>query len=117
MREAVIVTFVCASAAGCAARAPAFSERFSASQASIRAAEEVGAEAIPRADAHLHLAREQVQRARRLSAEGAGERAQLMLMRAQADAELALAYAREARAEARAHEALAEVEAIQHRLR
>ncbi|WP_437683261.1 DUF4398 domain-containing protein [Sorangium sp. So ce131] len=112
MRKTVILTLLGASAAGCAARAPAFHERLIASQASIRAAEEVGADMIPRADLHLRLAREQLQRAERLSAEGARERARLMVMRAQADAELALAFAREERAEALAREALHEVEAI-----
>ncbi len=117
MRQAVILALIGASAAGCAARAPVPTERFIASQASIRAAEEVGADMVPRADVHLRLAREQVERARRLSTEGTRDRARLMLMRAQADAELALAYAREERAEALAREVLREVERIQERLR
>ncbi|KYF59148.1 hypothetical protein BE08_18160 [Sorangium cellulosum] len=117
MREAVIVTLLGASAAGCAARAPTFDERVFASQALIRAAEEVGVEEIPRADLHLRLAREQVERARRLSAEGAPDRARRMLLRAQADAELAIACAREARAQALAREAVGEVGSTQEQLR
>ncbi|WP_437738090.1 DUF4398 domain-containing protein [Sorangium sp. So ce1335] len=117
MRKAVILALAGASAAGCAARAPTFDERLFASQALIRTAEEVGVEEIPRADLHLRLAREQVQRAQRLSAEGAPDRARRMLLRAQADAELAIACAREARAQALAREALGEVGSIQEGLR
>ncbi|WP_437603710.1 DUF4398 domain-containing protein [Sorangium sp. So ce590] len=117
MRNAVILTLLGASAAGCAARTPPFSERVVASEAMIRAAEEVGAEEVPPADIHLCLAREQVERARRLSAEGVRDRARRMLLRAQADAELALALTREARAQALAREAVAEVGSIHRRLR
>ncbi|XXY49800.1 DUF4398 domain-containing protein [Sorangium sp. So ce269] len=117
MTNAVILTLLGASAAGCAARAATFDERLIASEALIRSAEEVGVEESPRADLHLRLAREQVQRAQRLSAEGVPDRARRMLLRAQADAELAVAVAREARAEALVREALREVGSIQQRLR
>lgn len=117
MKNAVFLTLFGASAAGCAAYAPSFSERLGASEAMIRAAEEVGADEDPRAEAHLRLAREQVQRATTLSADGVPERAQRMLLRAQADAELALALLREAQAQARTHEALEEVGSIQRQLR
>ncbi|WP_437820822.1 DUF4398 domain-containing protein [Sorangium sp. So ce1078] len=117
MRNAVILTLLGASAAGCAAPTAPFNERVVASQVMIRTAEEVGAEEIPPADLHLRLAREQVERARRLSAEGAPDRAQRMLLRAQADAELALALTRGARAQALAREAVGEVGSIHQRLR
>ncbi|WP_437291714.1 DUF4398 domain-containing protein [Sorangium sp. So ce406] len=117
MRKAVFLTLLGASAAGCAARTATFDERLFASQALIRTAEEVGVEEVPQADLHLRLAREQVQRAQRLSAEGAPDRARRMLLRAQADAELAIACAREARAQALAREALGEVGSIQEQLR
>jgi hypothetical protein len=106
-----------ASAAGCAAREHVSADRFIASQASIRAAEDHGASEVPRAARHLRLAREGVQAAKRLSAQGEGERARLMLMRAQVDAELALSIAREEQAERLAIEALREVEAIGAELR
>ncbi|WP_438002078.1 DUF4398 domain-containing protein [Sorangium sp. So ce185] len=117
MRKAVILTLLGASAAGCAARTATFGDRVVASEAMIRAAEEGGADEVPLADVHLRLAREQVERARRLSAEGVADRARRMLLRAQADAELAMALAREARAQARAREAVGEVGFIHQRLR
>ncbi|XXX82250.1 DUF4398 domain-containing protein [Sorangium sp. So ce134] len=117
MRKAVILTLLGASAAGCAAPAATFGDRAAASQVMILAAEEAGADEVPPADVHLRLAREQVERARRLSADGAPDRARRMLLRAQADAELAIALAREARAEALAREAVEEVGSIQQRLR
>ncbi|WP_437282802.1 DUF4398 domain-containing protein [Sorangium sp. So ce375] len=117
MRNAVFLALVGASVAGCAAHAPSFGERLGASEAMIRAAEEDGADEDPRAEAHLRLAREQVQRATRLSADGVPDRARRMLLRAQADAELALALAREARAQARTHEALEGVESIHRQIR
>ncbi|WP_437594162.1 DUF4398 domain-containing protein [Sorangium sp. So ce1000] len=116
MRNALFLTLICASA-GCAAQTPTFSERLGASEAMIRAAEEVGADEDPRADAHLRLAREQVARATRLSSEGVPDRARRMLLRAQADVELAIALAREARAQARTHETLEGVGAIHRQLR
>ena len=79
---------------GCAG-APPPNERMSMSSAAIRAAQEVGAEHVPRSALQLKLAQEQVERGKRLMDDGDNERADLVLQRAQADAELALALARE----------------------
>lgn len=73
-------------------------EKLTAAEASVRAAQEVGASSVPQAELHLKLAQEQVEMARRLSADGDNERASQVLLRAQADAELALALARDAQA-------------------
>jgi regulator of protease activity HflC (stomatin/prohibitin superfamily) len=57
----------------------------------IRAAEEAGAATVPQASLYLQLAKEEVESARTLSAQGNKEAARSMLTRAEADAELAIA--------------------------
>lgn len=74
-------------------------EKLSDAEASIRAAQEVGGNSVPQAELHLKLAQEQVETARKLSADGENERAATVLLRAKADAELALALARDAQAQ------------------
>jgi len=74
-------------------------EKLTAAEASVRAAQEVGASSVPQAELHLKLAQEQVQMARKLSDDGENERAAQVLLRAKADADLALALARDAQAE------------------
>ena len=64
------------------------------STSAIRAAEEVGASKVPGASFYLQLAKEEMEKARALSAKGDREQAQSMLSRAQADAELAVALSR-----------------------
>jgi hypothetical protein len=88
-------------------------ERLAANEASIRGAEELGAEGVPQARLHLQLAKDQTESAVRLAEDG-DERALLVLARAQSDAELALSLAREAtvhRAAVRAGEELESVKA------
>ena len=85
---AVLATWL---AAGCASTPL----RTEASTSGIRAAEEVGATKVPRAALHLQLAREELEKARRLSADGESERAASLLLRSEADAELAVALSRE----------------------
>lgn len=80
------------------ASAPAPNDQLASAEASVRAAHELGAEAVPRAELHLKLAKEQVTQARKLAQDGENERANLVLTRARADAELALALTREATA-------------------
>jgi hypothetical protein len=74
-------------------------EKLTDAEASIRAAKEVGGSSVPQAELHLKLAQEQVEFARKLSADGENERAAQVLLRAKADAELALALARDAQAQ------------------
>jgi len=62
----------------------------------MRAARELGAQHVPRAELHLRLAQEQVTEARKLAQDGDNEQAARLLNRAHADAELALALSREA---------------------
>lgn len=77
------------------ASAPPPHEREASSEASIRAANEVGAAQVPQAALHLKLAQEQLDKAKAQMNNGDNQDAAYTLLRAQADAELALALARE----------------------
>jgi hypothetical protein len=74
-------------------------EQLASTEASVRAAQELGAQNVPRAELHLRLAKEQVERAHKLADDGDEERATMQLERARADAELAVALARQAAAQ------------------
>jgi hypothetical protein len=80
---------------GCAS-APAPVEQLASAEASVRAARELGAASVPRAELHLKLAQTQVTQARKLTEDGEMEQASVVLTRARADAELAVALVREA---------------------
>jgi regulator of protease activity HflC (stomatin/prohibitin superfamily) len=69
--------------------------RTESSTSGIRAAQEVGAEKVPQAALHLQLAKEELERAKKLGADGDKEQGSSMLLRAQVDAELAVALSRE----------------------
>ena len=92
-------------AGGCA-RAPLRTE---ASASGIRAAEAVGAPAVPRAALHLPLARAELQRAKDLAATGEAAQAASQLRRSEVDAELAVALSREARETSESEAALEQV--------
>ncbi|MDX2019496.1 MAG: DUF4398 domain-containing protein [Deltaproteobacteria bacterium] len=64
------------------------------SKAAVRAAEEVGAEGLPRSALYLDLAKQQIARAEKLMKDGEQKQAELTLDRARADAELAIALAK-----------------------
>ena len=112
MNARTLLSLVALAASGCATvQLP--QQSLASSAASIRGAEELGAENVPEAKLHLQLARDQTEAARKLAANG-NERAPLVLARAQADADLALTLAREAtvrKAAAKASEDLKELEA------
>jgi hypothetical protein len=84
-------------------------------QASITAAAAVGAESNPQAALHLKMARDQLQQAQGLLADGKEREARLVLERAQADADVAMILTREAQAAANVKKAQAEIEALQSR--
>ena len=81
-------------------------------QASIAAADAVGADRYPRARLHLKLARDQIQTAERLLQDEDVEEALLVLERASADAELAESLAREEQVKVDAQSAEQKVEAL-----
>ncbi|WP_437964371.1 DUF4398 domain-containing protein [Sorangium sp. So ce260] len=99
--------------AGCGGTVPPPNDQLAASQAAIRAADEVGAETDPQATLHLKLAREQLEKAKQLMAAEDNESAMRLLERAEADAELALAIAKARSTQAEAQEALKQVEKLQ----
>lgn len=88
----VLVAAMGVCAVGCASAPPLRTE---ASTSGIRAAEEVGASEVPRAALHLQMAKEELEQAKKLGADGDKEQGASMLLRAQADAELAVALSHE----------------------
>jgi Domain of unknown function (DUF4398) len=80
--------------AGCKST-PAPTQQMTAAKASVRAAHELGAQNIPKAQLHLQLAEEQARHADELMEDGKNERASLLLQRADADAQLAIAITRQ----------------------
>jgi len=84
------------------------------SEASIRGAEEVGAEAVPAARLHLQLAKEQTTTAKAMAAQG-DQRALLVMARAESDAELAIGLAREAAVHNDALKAAEDLKAVRDR--
>jgi hypothetical protein len=89
-------------------------DRLERSEASIRGAEEVGANAVPAARLHLQLAKEQTVTAKAMAAQG-DERALLVMARAESDAELAIGLAREAAVHKEALRAAEELKAVRER--
>ncbi len=98
---------------GCASYPPP-QDLMVSSQASVRAAQEVGAQNNPQASLHLKLAQEQVEQARQMMNDGDNERAKYVLLRAGADAELAVALAREASARADAQQVQEQLKALKN---
>lgn len=78
-------------------------------QASIKAAEAVGATETPNSALYLKMAQDGVTEAKRLIQDGDNDEAALALDKAQADAELSLSYAREAKAREEAEAAQAKI--------
>jgi cation transport ATPase len=85
LRAAVPVLLLTAFTIGCST-APLRTET---TTSGISTAEAMGAEDVPRASLLLQLAREELERARVLSADNKEDEAESMLMRAEVDAELA----------------------------
>ncbi len=113
MKKTLLFSLAALAVTGCATvqLAP---DRLQSNQASIRGAQEVGAEAVPEARLHLQLAKDQTAAATKLAAEG-DDRAEMVLARAQADAELALGLAREVSVHNAALKAAAELKALKAR--
>ncbi len=84
---------LCVVASACASTPPP-TERMASAESAVRAARELGADQVPRAQLHLQLAQEDIGRARKLMKDGENQRADYLLQRASADAELGVALAR-----------------------
>jgi hypothetical protein len=85
-----------------------------ASASAIRAAEESGAEKVPRASLHLQLAKEEMDRSQALAKNGEKDQAVSLLQRAEVDAELAVVLAHEQKEKAAAADAVERVRQLQH---
>jgi Domain of unknown function (DUF4398) len=100
----ILVCGAAASALACGGAAVP-QEALSAAQASVKGAEVGGATEDPKAQLHLKLASEQIEKAKQLIADGDNEQAARVIDRARADADLALALAQRAKAMRDAKEA------------
>jgi len=89
-------------------------DRLEHSQASIRGAEEVGANGVPAARLHLQLAKDQTDTAKKMAAAG-DKRSLLVLARAESDAELAIGLAREVAVHTDAERAAEDLKAVRDR--
>lgn len=112
MKQALL--FLAISALGGCASVQIPPDSLQHNEASIRGAEEVGANSVPEARLHLQMAKDQTVAAKRLAADGDG-RAILMLARADSDADLALAMAREAAVHSDAIKAAEDLKAVHAR--
>jgi hypothetical protein len=113
MKKTLLFSLAAFSLTGCAT-VQLKPESLQSNQASIRGAQEVGANSVPAARLHLQLAKDQTDSAKKMAEEG-DERAEMVLARAQADAELALGLAREVSVHQAALKAAAELEALKAR--
>jgi len=91
------VGLIAASGAACGGAAVP-QETLTAAQAAAKGAEVGGANADPKAQLHLKLANEQIEKAKKLIEAGDNEEAARLVDRAQADADLALALAQQGKA-------------------
>lgn len=96
------------------ASAPVPAERNAGTEASIRGAQEAGADGVPAARLHLQMAKDQEAEAARMAAAG-DERASLVASRSRADAELALGLAKEAQVHQEATRAADDLKGVRAR--
>jgi len=111
MPTRIAVFFIVALAGAACASFPPPTDTLANSLASVRGAEELGAADVPKAALALQLANEEVNKAKKLMANGDNELAHFMALRAGNDAELAIALTREDRARIAAEKAKSGVEA------
>jgi hypothetical protein len=91
-------------------------DQLTAAQASIKGAEVGGAAEDPKAALHLKLAKEQVEKANALIADGQNEEAARAIERGQSDAELAIVLAKQTRAKKEAADARDQMEELKQRI-
>ncbi len=112
MVKRILVLTIFVTLSRCAST-PLTTEKLAATEAPLRAAEELGAIRVPEAALELKLAQDEMELAKQFLRNGNKERADMILLRAQADAELAVALAKEAPLEADARNAAEQVKAMQ----
>jgi hypothetical protein len=108
--RAILFAAAAVLAAGCAAEFPA--RQLARTEAAVRAADDVGAEEIPRAAAYLKMAEDSLELARSYMATDEMDAALAALDRSRYDAEIALAIAREEETRAKARQARKAVEVL-----
>ncbi len=89
----ISIVLACVAFVGCASQ-PVPADKLAKTAASVKSAEELGADKDPNAALHLRLAREQVEQAKNLIKDNDNERAGYVLDRAGADADAAREIAR-----------------------
>jgi hypothetical protein len=117
----VLLGFLLAGAllGGCASARPP-TEKMESSAASIRGAEQAGAEDVPRAALYLQYANEQSEQAKLLIAAGGKDNmraASSLLMRASADGELAIALAEDDKDRLAAENAVTQIHTFEQQTR
>lgn len=114
MTKALMMSVAALGLLGACASTQLPAEKLQQSEASIRAAEEVGANDVPAAKLHLQLAKDQTLTAKKMAANGEA-RAELVLARAKSDAELAIELAREVTVRNDALKAAEDLKAVRER--
>lgn len=117
MKHFLKVTVTALVTAACSGGYPEPRNQLTASEAALRAAEEMGAQDSPQSALYLKRAREQVEDAKALIREGENERAEWVLRRAESDADLALSMAREETQRKKAMAAKEELQRLQEQIR
>jgi pyridoxal biosynthesis lyase PdxS len=88
-------------------------DRLTDAKATVRAAQEAGAQNTPQAALHLKMANDELASAQKAIDDNDGDRARLLLNQAQADADLSLALARGTSEKQQAQEAQAKIDSLQ----
>ena len=97
--------------AGCGSAAVPL-DRLTDAKATVRAAQEAGAQSTPQAALHLKMANDELASAQKAMDDGDNDRARLLMNQAQADADLSLALARGTAEKQQAQEAQAKIDGL-----
>ena len=87
-------------------------DRLTDAKATVRAAQEAGAQSTPQAALHLKMANDELASAQKAIDDNDGDRARLLLNQAQADADLSLALARGTTEKQQAQQAQAKIDSL-----
>jgi pyridoxal biosynthesis lyase PdxS len=98
-------------AVGCGSSAVPL-DRLTDAKATVRAAQEAGAQSTPQAALHLKMANDELTSAQKAMDDEDNDRARLLLNQAQADADLSLALARGTTEKEQAQEAQAKIDGL-----
>ena len=87
-------------------------DRLTDAKATVRAAQEAGAQSTPQAALHLKMANDELASAQKAIDDNDGDQARLLLNQAQADADLSLALARGTTEKQQAQQAQAKIDSL-----